>query len=360
MSSTWGRLFRISTWGESHGPEVGVVIDGCPPRLPLSEGEIQADLDLRRPGGSALGTARKEPDRVEIRSGVFNGMTTGAPIALVISSVDVRSLAYEPLKNLYRPGHADFTQQYKYGIRDWRGGGRLSARETASRVAAGAVARKLLRERCGLEVVAYVTQIGLIKARIVPEKVDRKAVYRNSVRCPDSRAAKKMREKIIALRRKGDSIGASLGFTAYNVPVGLGEPLFNKLDSDLAAALISIPAAKGFELGSGFAAVASTGSRNNDGFIIKDGRVQTATNRAGGVLGGISNGMPIVGRVAFKPTPTISRTQQTVTEDRQNVTFTAKGRHDPCVGPRAVPVVEAMVLLTLADHWLRHQALIAK
>jgi chorismate synthase len=357
MSSDFGRLFRISTFGESHGGGVGVVVDGCPPRLALDVADIQRDLDRRRPGQSRLTTPRQEADRVEILSGVFEGRTLGSPIALLVRNEDARPSAYEHMKDVYRPSHADYTTEAKYGIRNWQGGGRASARETIGRVAAGAIARKLLRDAAGVEVIAWVQRVHEVEAKVDGDTVTLAAVEANEVRCPDPSAAGRMALAIDAARKRGDSLGGVVECVARGVPPGLGEPVFDKLEADLARALLSLPASKGFEIGSGFAGTRMTGIEHNDPFVPgPDGRPRTAANRSGGVQGGISNGEPVVVRVAFKPTATIALAQQTVTRDGEAALLEARGRHDPCVLPRAVPMVEAMVCLVLADHWLRQRA----
>ena len=357
MASELGRIFRIATFGESHGGAVGVVVDGCPPRLPLSVEEIQRDLDRRRPGQSRLTSSRQEMDRAEILSGVFEGLTLGTPIAIVVRNEDSRPSAYQDIKDLFRPSHADYTTEAKYGIRDWQGGGRASARETVGRVAAGAIARQLLRQAAKVEVLGWVRQVHEIDAKIDPGAVTLSDVESNPVRCPDPAAAEQMAERIDEARRRGDSLGGVVECVARGVPPGLGEPVFDKLEADLARGLLSIPASKGFEIGSGFAGTRLTGSQHNDPFVPGEGgRPRTTTNYSGGVQGGISNGEDILVRVAFKPTATIRLPQQTVDRDGKPRTLEARGRHDPCVLPRAVPVVEAMVCLTLADHWLRQRA----
>jgi chorismate synthase len=357
MSSRFGRIFQVSTFGESHGGGVGVVVDGCPPRLEVSAEQIQRDLDRRRPGQSSLTTPRQEEDRVEILSGVFEGRSLGSPIALLVHNRDARPHAYEHLKDLYRPSHADYTTEAKYGIRNWQGGGRASARETVGRVAAGAIARRLLATVAGIEVLAWVLRVHELEAKIDPATVTLEAVESNPVRCPEPGAAEEMARNIDAARKRGDSLGGVVECVARNVPPGLGEPVFHKLEADLAAALLSLPASKGFEVGSGFEGTRMTGSQHNDPFVVgEDGRPHTTSNRSGGIQGGISNGEPIVLRVAFKPTATVSLPQQTVTTSGEPVTLKAQGRHDPCVLPRAVPIVEAMVCLVLADHWLRQRA----
>jgi chorismate synthase len=358
MSSHFGHAFQITTFGESHGGGVGVVVDGCPPRLEISEEEIQRDLDRRRPGQSRVTTPRQEEDRVEILSGVFEGRTLGTPIGMLVRNKDARPHAYEHMKDLFRPSHADFTTEAKYGIRNWQGGGRASARETIGRVAAGALARKLLAVAAGVEVLAWVHRVHEVEAKVDPGSVTLEAVESNLVRCPDPSAADEMVRRIDAARERGDSLGGVVECVARNVPVGLGEPIFHKLEADLALALMSLPASKGFEVGSGFAGTRMTGIEHNDPFVPgKDGRPRTTSNRSGGIQGGISNGEDVVLRVAFKPTATISQAQDTVTRQGDATTLEAQGRHDPCVLPRAVPMVEAMVCLVLADHWLRQQAL---
>jgi len=357
MASTFGHLFRLTTFGESHGGGVGVVVDGCPPRLALTVEEVQHDLDRRRPGQSRLTTQRQEADAAEILSGVFEGLTTGSPIAILVRNTDARSGAYENMKDTFRPSHADFTTEAKYGFRNWQGGGRASARETIGRVAAGAIARKLLATAAGVEVLAWVKSVHKIDAVVDVAAVTAAGVEANEVRCPDPEAAARMVDAIAAARRDGDSLGGVVQCVARSVPAGLGEPVFDKLEADLARALLSIPAAKGFTVGSGFDGTRLTGSEHNDPFVMgPEGRVSTTTNHSGGIQGGISNGEPVVVEVAFKPTATISRAQATVDRAGNAVTLEAKGRHDPCVLPRAVPIVEAMVCLVLADHWLRQRA----
>jgi chorismate synthase len=358
MASSFGERFRITTFGESHGGAVGVVVDGCPPRLALDVAEIQRDLDRRRPGQSSLTTPRDEADRAELLSGVFEGRTLGTPIAILVRNLDARPSAYEDMKDVFRPSHADFTTEAKYGFRNWQGGGRASARETVGRVAAGAVARKLLSTLGGVEVLAWVRRVHEVEAKVDPATVRLAEVEANPVRCPDPEAAREMAERIDAARRAGDSLGGEVECVARGVPAGLGEPVFDKLEAELAKALLSLPASKGFEIGSGFAGTRMTGSAHNDPFLPGEGgRPRTASNRSGGVQGGISNGEPIWVRVAFKPTATIAKAQQTVDREGRAVTLEARGRHDPCVLPRAVPMVEAMVCLVLADHWLRQRAL---
>ena len=356
MGNTFGHLFRITTWGESHGGGVGVVIDGCPPRLALTPEEIQRDLDRRRPGQSRITTQRQEEDRVEILSGVFEGRTLGTPIQMMARNKDTRSKDYDEMQEKYRPSHADYTYQAKYGIRAWQGGGRASARETWGRVAAGAVARKLLRERCGTEIVAYVQQVKDLVTGVDPASVAAEQVEANIVRCPDPEIAERMIALIDAARKDGDSLGGVVACVARRVPVGLGDPVFDKLEADLAKGLLSLPACKGFEVGSGFGGVLMTGSQHNDPFYNAGGAIRTRTNRSGGIQGGISNGEDIVLRAAFKPTATILKPQETVDIHGNATTLQGRGRHDPCVLPRAVPMVEAMVALVLADHYLRQKA----
>lgn len=358
MGSTFGQLFRITTFGESHGGGVGVVIDGCPPRIPLSEAEIQRELDRRRPGQSAIVSPRNEADRGEILSGVFEGQTLGTPIAILVRNQDARPEAYREMKDTFRPSHADFTYEAKYGIRNWQGGGRASARETIGRVAAGAVARRVLAHfQPALEIITYVTHVYDLSAVVDPASVTREQVEANIVRCPDAMTAEKMIRAIEQAQAEGDSLGGIVECVARGVPPGLGEPVFDKLEADLAKAMLSLPATKGFEIGSGFAAARLRGSEHNDPFEMREGKVRTTSNRSGGVQGGISNGENIVFRVAFKPTATISRAQNTVTTAGEETTLAARGRHDPCVLPRAVPMVEAMAALVLCDHALRQRSI---
>jgi len=358
MGNSCGRLFRVTTWGESHGGGVGVVIDGCPPRLDVELREIQAELDRRRPGQSSLTSQRKETDQVKIFSGIFEGKTLGTPILLLVENQDARPKDYEELRDVFRPSHADFTYQAKYGIRNWQGGGRASARETVGRVAAGAIARKLLQKECEMEIVAYVQSVHDIEATIDPDLVRLQNVELSDVRCPDQAASRRMIQRIEEAKKAGDSLGGVIECIARKVPAGLGAPVFDKLDADLAKAFLSIPATKGFEIGSGFAGAKLRGSEHNDPFVQRNGRIRTVTNRSGGVQGGISNGENIVTRIAFKPTATIAKMQTTVTSDGNITEIRPRGRHDPCVLPRAVPIVEAMMSITLADHWLRQKALL--
>lgn len=363
MSSIFGTLFRISTWGESHGGGVGVVVDGCPPGLQLSLDGVQAELDRRRPGQSTLVSQRKERDRVRVLSGILDGVTLGTPILLMVDNEDARSRDYEEMRTKYRPSHADFTYDQKYGIRAWSGGGRASARETVGRVAAGAIAKQVLGV-LGVEIVAWVERVHNVSAAVNPETVTQLAVDATPVRCPDALAAAAMISHIEAIRKAGDSVGGTVGCVARGVPAGWGEPVFDKLEADLAKAVMSLPACKGFEVGTGFAGAEYTGRQHNDEFYADEPRpaegkprVSTPTNRSGGIQGGISNGMPITMRAAFKPTATIMHSQHTVTADHENTELQGMGRHDPCVLPRAVPMVEAMVALVLVDHALRQEAL---
>lgn len=356
MSSSLGTLFRISTWGESHGPGVGVVVDGCPPRLPLTVEDIQRELDRRRPGQSKIVTPRKEDDRAEILSGVLDGQTLGTPIGILVRNTDQRPSAYTEMQQAYRPSHADYTYDAKYGIRAVSGGGRSSARETIGRVAGGAIARKVLEQaHPGYTCLAYVKTVQDLTAE-VPEQLSAELIESNIVRTCDPVAAERMIERIEAMRREGNSVGGVIECVVQGVPPGLGEPVFDKLEADLAKAMLSLPATKGFEIGSGFAGTLMTGLEHNDAFYMEGERVRTRSNRSGGIQGGISNGEAIVFRVAFKPTATVLREQATVTNTGEETTLSARGRHDPCVLPRAVPMVEAMVHLVLADHWLRHKA----
>jgi len=354
VGNVFGHLFRVTTWGESHGAAIGAVIDGCPSRLALSEADIQVDLDRRAPGQSTLTTQRKESDTVHIRSGVYDGRTLGTPISLEIRNEDQRSKDYSEVERKFRPSHADYTYVAKYGIRDHRGGGRTSARETAGRVAAGAVARKLLADRWGVEIVAWVATVERLAACCDVDTVTREAVDATPVRCPDPDVAARMIERIEAVRKDGNSLGGTVTCAVRGCRAGWGEPVFDRLEADLAKAMLSLPASKGFEIGSGFAGTALTGREHNDEFYMDGDRVRTRTNKSGGVQGGITNGETVYFRVAFKPTATIMQPQHTVSTTGQDTTITGRGRHDPCVLPRAVPMVEAMTALVLADHALRH------
>ena len=350
--NSFGHLFRVTTWGESHGPAIGCVVDGCPPRIPLTEGDIQPWLDRRRPGQSRFTTQRQEPDQVRILSGVFDGVTTGTPISLAIDNVDQRSRDYSEIAGKFRPGHADLTYELKYGIRDYRGGGRSSARETAMRVAAGAIARKVLG--AGVVIRGALVQIG-------PHRIDRTrwdwaAVGENPFFCPDPVAAVEWETMLAEVRKQGSSLGAVIEVTAEGVPPGLGAPIYGKLDAEIAAALMSINAVKGVEIGDGFATAALRGEQNADEMRMADGVVAFEANHAGGILGGISTGQPVVARFAVKPTSSILTPRRTVDRAGQETEIVTKGRHDPCVGIRAVPVGEAMLACVLADHLLRHRA----
>ncbi len=352
--NSFGELFRITTFGESHGKAVGVIIDGVKPNCYFSVDEIQRELDRRRPGQSNVTTARNEADKVEVLSGVFENKTLGTPICLLIRNTDQRSKDYEAIKNLFRPGHAAYTYLSKYGIHDYRGGGRSSARETAGRVAAGALAKQILKKN-GIEIFAYTKQVG----NVVAKEVDSNEIEKNVVRCADKIAAKKMEKKILRTKKEGDSIGGVVECVVKNCPVGLGEPVFDKLEAELAKAMLSIPATKGFEIGSGFAAAKMKGSEHNDEYYVekKSGRVRTRTNSSGGIQGGISDGEDIIFRVAIKPASSILKEQKTISVDKKEATIKTEGRHDPCLCPRAVPVIESMAALVIADHLMRLQML---
>ena len=357
MSSSLGTLFRITTWGESHGGGVGVVVDGCPPRVPISVEDVQFELDRRRPGQSSIVTQRKESDTVEFLSGVLDGLTLGTPISMMVRNEDQRSRDYDEMKDKYRPSHADYAYDEKYGIRAWSGGGRSSARETIGRVAAGALAKKVLAS-FGVEIVGYVEKVHHLRANIDPNTVSLADVESNIVRCPDPEAAALMLGHIEAIRKEGNSVGGVIGCVARGVPAGWGEPVFDKLEADLGKAILSLPACKGFEVGGGFGMTDLTGLQANDEFEVNElGAVTTRSNYSGGIQGGISNGMPIIVKAAFKPTATIMMEQHTITTSRENTTVKGRGRHDPCVLPRAVPMVEAMVALILVDHALRQRSL---
>ncbi|CAM6094985.1 unnamed protein product [Calypogeia fissa] len=360
VGNTFGNVFRVTTYGESHGGGVGCIIDGCPPRLPLTEVDMQFELDRRRPGQSRITTPRKETDTCKILSGVGDGLTLGTPIAVAVPNTNQRGGDYAEMSLAYRPSHADATYDFKYGVRAVQGGGRSSARETIGRVAAGAVAKKLLEQHTGTTVLAYVSRVHgveLPEGVVDHDTLTMEQIESNIVRCPDPTVAEKMIEAIDAVRVKGDSVGGVVTCIARNVPRGLGSPVFDKLEAELAKAVMSLPATKGFEIGSGFTGSLMTGSEHNDEFYIdENGNVRTRTNRSGGIQGGISNGETIVMRIAFKPTSTITSKQRTVTRDKQETELRARGRHDPCVVPRAVPMVEAMVALVLADQVLQHYA----
>jgi chorismate synthase len=379
MPNTFGKIFTVTTWGESHGLAVGVVLDGCPPRVPLEAADIQVELDRRRPGQSDIVTPRKEEDRVEILAGVFEGKTTGAPISLMVRNADQRPGAYDEMRDKFRPSHADYTYQAKFGVRDHRGGGRSSARETIGRVAAGAIAKKILslglvsrpgalgpadanapimRVPARVEIRAFLTQVHdiVVPADALTGFPSLAEVEATAVRCPHLPTAEKMIERIKAVRSEGDSVGGVIECRVRGLPAGLGEPVFDRLEADLAKAMLSLPATKGFEIGSGFAGAAMRGSEHNDLFEPGEGRIRTITNRSGGTQGGISNGEEIVFRVAFKPTATILQKQKTVDVQGAATELIGRGRHDPCVVPRAVPIVEAMTALVLVDHWMRQNA----
>ncbi len=356
MGNSFGTLFRISTWGESHGGGIGVVIDGCPPRLPLDVSEIQMELDRRRPGQSDITTPRKESDTATIVSGVYEGRTLGTPIAIYVPNADQRPSAYSEMKEKFRPSHADFTYQTKFGIRNHEGGGRSSARETIGRVAAGAIAKKLLNLSGDVEIRAYITRVHDIEMPPLSAFPSLEQVEASPVRCPHPDTAERMIERIKAMRAEGDSVGGVIECRVRNLPVGLGVPVFDRLEADLAKAMLSLPATKGFEVGSGFDGSLQRGSEHNDIFVNKDGKVRTETNHSGGVQGGISNGEELVFRVAFKPTATIIQKQATVDQSGRETELMGRGRHDPCVVPRAVPIVEAMAALVLVDHWMRQKA----
>lgn len=355
--NSFGEIFRVSTFGESHGGAVGAVVDGCPPGLTIAADDIQKELDRRKPGQSEITTPRKEEDSIHILSGVFEGVTTGTPILLLAHNKDVRSEDYLHLREHYRPSHADYTYEMKYGRRDWRGSGRASARETLARVAAGAIAQKFLSNVAGITFLSYVEQIGDIRISLEPSAVTREMVESNIVRCPDPGAAQKMEALVREVQSDGDSIGGIIRGIICGAPVGLGEPVFDKLHADLGKAMLSINAVKGFDIGSGFNSVHLRGSQHNDPFEVSESSgISLRTNRAGGVLGGISSGAPIEFRVAFKPVATIAKEQDTVTRDGKAVRLSASGRHDPCVLPRAVPIVDAMAALVVMDHYLRNKA----
>ena len=350
--NTTGKLFCLTTFGESHGEAIGGVIDGCPPGLKISMDFIQNELEKRKPGQSFLTTKRKETDKVEFLSGIFNGKTTGAPIGFIIKNIDKKTEDYEFLKDIYRPSHADYTYEKKYGVRDYRGGGRASARETAARVVGGAVA-KIILKNSRINIIAYVSKIGDIELEKDYKILNFEQIEKSLVRCPDKETSEKMINLIKNIKDEGDSIGGIISCVVQGVPVGLGEPVFDKLQADLAKAMMSINAAKGFEYGAGFKSSGKKGSELNDSFIIEDGEIITKTNNSGGIQGGISNGQDIYFNVAFKPTPTIKKEQQTIDKNVKKVIFSGKGRHDVCLVPRAVTVVEAMTAIVLADHFLR-------
>jgi chorismate synthase len=356
MGSSTGIIFRVTTWGESHGGALGAVVEGCPPGLELDLDLIRRDLDRRRPGQSALTTQRKEPDQVQILSGLFEGKTLGTPISLLVFNKDANAQDYEPFRNVYRPSHADYTYDAKFGLRNWQGGGRSSARETVARVAAGAIARQVLAQFASVEILAWVDRVGDICAGLDPAAVTYDAVEANAVRCPDPSKAGEMEALIKAVKSDGDTVGGIVRCVGRNVPPGWGAPVFDKLEADLAKGMLSLPAAKGFESGRGYGALSMRGSEHNDLFVSEDGKIATETNHSGGIQGGISNGMPIEISVAFKPVATIFMEQKTVDKEGNSTTVKPRGRHDPCVLPRAVVMVEAQMALVLCDHMLRHRA----
>ena len=358
--NSFGKLFKITTCGESHGGAVAVIIDSCPPGLPISLDEIQAELDRRKPGQSKITSPRNENDNIHILSGVFDGKTTGTPILLLAHNKDMRPEDYDHLKNIYRPSHADYTYEKKYGRRDFRGSGRASARETLARVAAGAIAKKYLKLHYGTEILSYVEQVGSIKTNISHQSVNKNDIESNIIRCPDHLVAKKMIQFVEKMKSEGDSIGGIIRGVIRSLPKGLGEPVFDKVPSNLAKAMLSINAVKGFDIGLGFDCVSLRGSEHNDEFLIKDGDIQLKTNRAGGTLGGITTGEDIYFRVAFKPVATVNKKQKTVNKANETVSLEATGRHDPCVLPRAVPIVDAMAALVIMDHTLLQKTVIEK
>ncbi len=355
MASRSGRLFSVTTFGESHGVAVGCIVDGCPPNLSLSIEDIQTQLDRRKPGQSSITTQRKEGDKAEILSGVLDGKTLGTPIAIMVRNADAKGKDYSHMRDVYRPSHADYTYDAKYGIRAYKGGGRASARETVGRVAAGAIAQKYLLDEFGIEILSYVEQVHTLRAEVDHNTLSRESIDANIVRCPSNSMAKKMEERIRQARKDGDSLGGIVGCIVRNVPAGWGEPVFDKLEADLGKAILSLPACKGFSVGSGFDGVTMTGSEHNDLFYSDADTIRTHSNNSGGIQGGISNGENIVLSAAFKPTPTITSEQQTVNSEGEKVTLAGKGRHDPCVLPRAVPIVDAVVALVLCDHALRQR-----
>jgi len=358
MSSTWGKIFKVTTFGESHGQSVGVVVEGVQAGLLIDVAEIQKDLDRRRPGQSDITTPRDESDSVRIVSGVFEGKSIGSPITLIVDNKNTISSDYEEMRHIYRPSHADYTYQEKYGFRAHVGGGRSSVRETIGRVAAAAIARMILKNELGIETLAWVDSIANVDSDPQQIPANREDIDKNEIRCPDDKAALKMREVILEARKQGDSVGGVVKLVSRNLPPGLGDPVYDKLDADIAKAIMSIPATKGVEIGSGFSATRLKGSEHNDEFYVdKDGRVRTRSNNSGGVQGGISNGMDLIVRAAFKPTSTISKEQNTVSDDNRETKLSARGRHDPCVLPRAVPIVEAVVNLVLVDAYLYQRAI---
>lgn len=356
MSNTYGTLFKITTFGESHGKSLGVIIDGCPAGLPIDEEFIQQEMGRRKPGQSKITTQRRESDTFQIQSGVFEGKATGTPLMILIPNEDQRSKDYSHIADRYRPSHADYTYQIKYGLRDYRGGGRSSARETAARVAAGAIAKLFLRQK-GIAIGAYVSQVGELRLEKGYRELDLARTEDNMVRCPDPKTAERMIALIDETRKNQDTIGGVVSCVVSGVPVGLGEPVFDKLHAELGKAMLSINAVKGFEYGSGFEGVAMRGSQHNDEFTNEAGRIRTKTNHSGGIQGGISNGEDVYFRVAFKPVATIMQDQESVNEAGESITVSGKGRHDPCVVPRAVPIVEAMAALVITDFYLRNETI---
>lgn len=354
--NSFGEIFKITTCGESHGGAVGVIIDGCPAGIAITRDEIQAQLDRRKPGQSHITTPRKEADEIHILSGIFEGKTTGTPILMLAYNQDMRPQDYDELKEVFRPSHADYTYEQKYGMRDFRGSGRASARETLARVAAGAIALKFLKENFNIDILSYVEQVGDIKSNMSHDKVTLDLIESTVVRCPDQKVADTMIKRIEEVQAQGDSIGGVVKCIIRGVPAGLGEPVFDKLNADLGKAMLSINAVKGFDIGAGFDSLGMLGSEHNDPFTMVEGKVRTTSNHAGGILGGISTGEDIYCRVVFKPVATISKTQNTLNRQNEQVKLEAKGRHDPCVLPRAVPIVDAMAALVIMDHLLRHQA----
>lgn len=353
--NTFGKIFQITTFGESHGEAIGVVIDGCPSGIKIDESYIQKDVDRRKPGQSNITTARQETDKIKILSGVFNGISTGAPITIITFNLDTKSNDYDNLKDLYRPSHADYTYQIKYGIRDYRGGGRSSARETFARVIAGSIAKIILNNYLNLEILSYVSDVHNINANIDPNQVTINDIESNIIRCPNQKIANQMIERINSIREQGDSVGGIISTIVKNMPRGLGEPVFDKLNADLAKAMFSINAVKGFEIGSGFSCIKLTGKEHNDELIVNNNTIRTKTNNSGGIVGGISNGENLFFKTAFKPVSTIKMTQQTINKQNEPINYIAEGRHDPCVLARAVPIVDAMTALVIVDHYLRNK-----
>ncbi len=354
--NTFGKIFRFTTWGESHGPAIGCVVDGCPPNIPISEKDIQRDMDRRRPGQSKFTTQRKESDKVSILSGVFQGKTTGTPISIIIYNEDTRSRDYETIKDKFRPGHADFTYFKKYGIRDYRGGGRQSARETASRVAAGAIAKIVLKNLIGkkIKIIGAVTQLGVMSCDI--SRWDDNQIRKNPFFCPDKSSIKIWKDYLMGVRKSGSSCGAVIELRARGIPVGLGAPIYSKLDADIASALMSINAVKGVNIGAGMSSAHLTGEENSDEIRGSSGRIKFKSNKAGGILGGISSGQEIIASFAVKPTSSILNSRETINKKGKNTKISVKGRHDPCVGIRAVPIGEAMLACVLLDHYMMNKA----